>query len=782
MAPGLLGNLVLLLAFAMVVIGGTAFLLTALGKKNLFNLGAKVYYLQVFFAAAALAYLFYLFFTHNFGIRYVAEYSSTDLPFHYLLSSLWGGQEGTYLLWFFLSTMFGLFILKRGRQYTSWAMFFHALVHTFLLSIMVFALSPFRALIPPALEGSGLNPLLQDYWMVIHPPIMFCSFAMAGVPFALALAAMVKRDFSNWIKTTLPFVAITSFGLILANVLGGYWAYKTLGWGGYWAWDPVENTSFIPWVTSIGLIHGMLIERRSGALRRFNLLLSTSLFLLIVYGTFLTRSGVLADFSVHSFVDLGINGILVGFLLGYVLLTLGAFFFSRTPDRIGRPLNYNIFSRDFILFTGMVLFLILGAVVLFWSSLPLITRYLTANPSAADVGTYNAFAFPFAIIISLFLTFSPLFIGPGFKMEKMRMKSLLSFGISLVVAAVLFLLKAIPLTIAITSFIYLGVMILYFLTKTVTKPLLQALMVGLVGVAVALIFGVRQLEYLIFIGAALTAAGAHINIIVQYLTSRPELVGGYLAHFGFGLMLVGILTSSAFSVNHQVVIPRNQEQQAFDYDITYNGTAGDIRQKDNEILLTLDHNGKKIEARPQFFYAERMDGMMKKPYINKSILYDLYFSPQDIQEMPGSQGLVLHKGESAKVGDFNIKFVNFDMTSHESATGGITVGATLEVEHNGQTETITPHLVSDPNAGGDTRNMISEPAPLFSGQNYEVHLERVNASEGAVGLSIPGLVESGAPDRLILDVSRKPAINVLWFGTMLIFFGMLITIYSRFKK
>ncbi len=781
MAPGLLGNLALLLAFAMVVIGGAAFLLTALGKKNLFNLGIKVYYLQVFFVTSALAYLLYLFFTHNFGVRYVAEYSSTDLPFHYLLSSLWGGQEGTYLLWLFLSTLFGLFILKRGKQYTSWAMFFHALIHIFLLSIMVFALSPFRALIPPAVEGSGLNPLLQDYWMVIHPPIMFCSFAMAGIPFALALAAMIKRDFSTWVKTTFPFVAITSFGLILANVLGGYWAYKTLGWGGYWAWDPVENTSFIPWVTSVGLIHGMLIERRSGALRRVNLLLSTSLFMLVMYGTFLTRSGVLADFSVHSFVDLGLNGILVGFLLGYVLLIGSVFFSSRTPDKTGKPLNYNIFSRDFILFAGMVLFLILGAVILFWSSLPLITRYLTANPSAADVGTYNAFAFPFAIIISLFLTFSPLLIGTGLKIENLKMKSLMAFGIALLVAGLLFIFKAIPLTIAITTFIYLGVMILYFQSKVVTKPLLQALLFGSVGVVLALIFGVRQLDYLIFIGAALTAAGAHINIIVQYLTSRPELVGGHLAHFGFGLMLVGILTSSAFSVNEQVVIPRNQEQSAFNYKITYDGTAGDIRQKDNEILLTLHHNGKKIDARPQFFYAERMNGMMKKPYINKSIMYDLYFSPQDIQEMPGSEGLVLHKGESAKVGDFNIKFVTFDMTAHES-TSGVSVGATLEVQYGGKTETVTPHLVSNPDAAQDARNMISQPAHLFTGQNYDVHLERVNASDGSVALSIPGLIESGAPDRLILDVSRKPAINVLWFGTMLIFFGMIVVIYNRFKK
>ncbi len=775
------GNLALFLAFAMMIISGVSFLLTALGRKNLFELGRKAYSLQIVFVVFAAAILYYLFFTHDFSVKYVFEYSSSDLPFFYLLSSFWGGQEGTYLLWAVLSSLFGLFILYRAKQYTNWGMFFHSLVHLFLFSVMVFALSPFRTLDFAQAEGAGLNPLLQDPWMVIHPPIMFCSFAMAGVPFALALAALMKKDFSQWLKVTFPFVAMTSFGLILANVLGGYWAYKTLGWGGYWAWDPVENTSFVPWVTSVGLIHGMIVERRTGALRRANLLVSMMLFLLIIYGTFLTRSGVLADFSVHSFVDLGMNGILVGFMLGYFLLGLTVFFFNRTPDIVGKPLNYNIFSRDFIMFSGMALFIILGVVVLFWSSLPLITRYLTPNPSAADVSTYNAFAFPFAIIISLFLTFSPILMGPGLKVDNMKSRALIAVIIALIVSGVLFLLELISITIAIAALIYLSIMLIYLREKSILKHVTRGFILAAIGIVVALFLGVRQVEYLFFIAAALIAAGAHMNIIVQYLPKRPDLAGGHLCHFGFGLMLVGILASSAFSVNEQVVIPRNKQSAAFDYAIAYHGTGGSIMQKDNEILLTLEKNGNQVDARPKFFYIQRMESMMKKPFIKRSLFYDLYISPQDIQEMPHLPGLKLAKGESAKVDDFEFKFINFDMGSH-GASEGISVGAVLEVTHNDKVDTLLPRLVSNPNAAQGGPNMLSEPAKLTGSKSYDVHIEQVFAGEGAVSFSIPGLIEHSAPDRVILDISRKPAINLLWLGTTLIFLGMVMVIYYRFKK
>jgi hypothetical protein len=296
----------------------------------------------------------------------------------------------------------------------------------------------------------------------------------------------------------------------------------------------------------------------------------------------------------------------------------------------------------------------------------------------------------------------------------------------------------------------------------------------------AMLFGARSMEHILFIGAASAAARAQLATLIGYIPKRIDLVGAHLSHFGTGLMLIGILASSVFSTSEQLSIPRGEQKSAFDYYIRYNGTAGTINDKNNEILLTMKDGDKEIDARPKFFFAERMDGIMKKPYIYKGLFYDLYLSPQDIQEIPGGDGLVLHKGESATVGDYKIKFISFDMSSHQSS-GGMSVGAKLEVEYDGATETIIPMMISnaDPGAGP---NMIGEPTPLFSGQNQSVILTRIFAGEGAVALTIPGLAEAGPPDRLILDVSMKPGINLLWFGTIIIFIGMALAGYYRIKK
>ncbi|MEW5924519.1 MAG: cytochrome c biogenesis protein CcsA [Candidatus Zixiibacteriota bacterium] len=776
MVSGQPGDLAIYLALGMTILAGLAFFATALGKRNLFNLGSKAYYLYLVFIAGASAYLYYLFFSHDFSIEYVYSYSSSDLPFFYLLSAFWGGQEGTYLLWALLSGLFGLIILYNGGRYKTWGMFFYSLINLFLV-VMMLTLSPFERMPSVMTEGAGLNPLLQDPWMVIHPPIMFVAYAMAGVPFALVLAAMIRKDYAEWLKISFPYVVITSLSLAVANVLGGYWAYKTLGWGGYWAWDPVENTSFVPWVVSLGLIHSMLIEKRIGALRRTNLLLSIFIVLLVIYGTCLTRSGVLADFSVHSFVDLGANAVLISFVVFYLVLTLAMFIFSRGREISGKPLNYNLLARDFILFVGMILLVALGVVILFWSSLPLITQYVSDNPTAAEISTYNTFAFPFAILISLFVTVSPFIKGLGEKIEGLNVRVLTGIAVALVVSAILWLAELINLTIAITLLIYIAAIFIYLRFPEIRKNLIISLAIGFGGLIIALLFGVRNIEYLFFIAAAAAGAGAHIIVLSKQIPGNLAGAGGYLTHFGFAMMLMGILASSAFSSNYNLVLPRSQAKSAYDIDVTYQGMSGSIADQKNEILLALSHDGKTTEARPQYFYTRRMDGIMKRPYIRKNLTYDLYFSPQEVQEIPGGHGLMLRKGQSQSVGDYTIKFVDFEVASHEGSAG-MSVGAWLEVSSGGKTETVVPVLRSD--ASGT--KMISDPINLFSNSDYKIKLDKIFADQGTVSLSIPGLVEAGPRDKLILDVSKKPGINLLWLGTIIVFIGMFLSARKRFRQ
>ena len=770
------GELAIWLTLAMVILSGGAFFITAIGKRNLISLGIRAYYVQIGLATLALADLWYLFFSHDFSISYVYSYSSSDLQFFYLLSALWAGQEGTYLLWLFFCSLFGLAVLYGGRRYKIWGMFFHSLVSLFLV-VMLLTVSPFKLLGFPAAEGAGLNPLLQDPWMIIHPPVMFAAFAMAGLPFVIAMAAMIRKDYSEWLKVSFPFVLSTALLLGIANVLGGFWAYKTLGWGGYWAWDPVENTSFIPWVISLGLVHGILIEKRSGALRRSNLLLVALVFVLVIYGTFLTRSGVLADFSVHSFVDLGVNAVLVTFILLYVILTLSIFFFSKSDDIVGRPLNYNIYSRDFILYISLVLLFIFGVVVLFWSSLPFLTTHLTTNPAAAEIKTYNAFAFPLTILLCLFMTLGPFLKGNGESTGNLKTGSLVALAVSLIIVIPIYIFSSIDFVIALTSIIYSFIILVFIRNSRIRTGLILSLVAGFLGVVVALILNIRSLDSLIFFGAASAAGGAGIISLSSYFPAKIKYIGGPISHTGFAVMVIGILASSAYSTNETVVLPLGEKKTALNYGLTYQGMTGSSTDTNNSLIVILDDNGRKIETHPQFYYSRRQDGYMKKPFIRRHLLFDLYLAPQNIREASKGSSLTIRKGETKSFNDLSINFDSFEMTSH-TADQSITVGARLIVTYDGEKETIIPSLTSDFAAGA---GVTSAPVRLTGKPGYELSIERIFADEGAVMLSISTPSDTSQSEKLVLDVSKKPGINLLWGGTIIIFIGMIFSVYRRLK-
>jgi len=776
MSSGQPGDLVLVLALAMSLLSAAAFLVTALGKRNLAVLAIRAYYVQIFAVGVAVIYLWVLIFSHDFSIEYVYAYSSSDLPFFYLLSAFWGGQEGTYLLWLFLSCLGGLIIIYRGERYRMPAMFFYSLINLFLV-IMLLTLSPFRHLDFPVSEGAGLNPLLQDPWMVVHPPVMFVAYALAGVPYALILAVLVRRDFNRWPAIAFPWLAMTSVALGIANVLGGYWAYKTLGWGGYWAWDPVENTSFIPWLVSLGVIHGMLVEKRCGALRRLNIILTAAIFVLVVYGTFLTRSGVLADFSVHSFVDLGANAVLITFVIFFSVLLLAVYFFSGGHRAAGHPLEYDIYGREFILFVGMLILVILGGIVLFWSSLPLLTRYISSNPSAPDAATYNAFAFPLAILICLFLTVSPL---AGRVISRRNLAALAPWAIiaGILPGAAALISGWLNPAEALTVTIYIAITIIYSVPRENTARVIAAAAGALVGVAVAGFLGVAEPAYLVFFGAAAAAGVAQLVFLVERLQVDGLAAGGALAHVGYGLMLIGILSSAGFSRTETVILERDAPAPAFNYELTYHGMSGSIMDENNSLLLTVADGFERSTARPDYFYSARLDGIMKRPCIQKKALFDFYLSPREVEELPGGRGLILGKGESHSVDSFTITFVDFKVSRH-STLPAMSVRANLAVTYDGVTDTISPALVNDPSAGPG--QMQSETVPLFPGAPYEVSLVRVFADDGMVALEIPGLIEAGPPDRLILDVSVKPVINLLWLGTIIVFIGMIMAVCNRYR-
>src|SRR5574341_1494833 len=312
-----LGKIAIYSATLFATLTAVAYFLAWKGRESLTSWGRRFFYLTAGSIFTAAFCLLYAILTHNFQVGYVYNYSSTDLPLYYLIATFWGGQEGTYLLWIFYTSILGLVLLRRSGKFEKGNFFF---VSLFLISVLAILIkrSPFALLSTAPTEGAGLNPLLQNYWMTIHPLVMFVGFAATVIPFAFALSALIAREYDSWVAYVFPWAILSFISLGAALVMGGFWAYETLGWGGYWAWDPVENSSFIPWIFLTAQVHALFIKRQRRGLMRFSLFVVCLSFWSVLYGTFLTRSGVLADFSVHSFVDLGFNGLLVAGVMALI--------------------------------------------------------------------------------------------------------------------------------------------------------------------------------------------------------------------------------------------------------------------------------------------------------------------------------------------------------------------------------------------------------------------------------------------------------------------------------
>jgi cytochrome c-type biogenesis protein CcmF len=272
--------------------------------------------------------------TSDFSLEYVASYSSVTLPIQYKFAALWGGQQGSLLFWTWLLSIFTSIAIfqnrRRNPEITPWALIVLAGVAIFFLGMLNFVTRPFDLLatVPP--DGSDLNPLLQNYWMAIHPPSLYTGYVSAAVPFAFACGALVTRKLDDgWIRTTRRWAIFSWFFLTLGNLFGARWAYEVLGWGGYWAWDPVENAAFMPWLVMTAYLHSVMIQERKDMLKVWNLALIGMAFMLTLFGTFLTRSGVIS--SVHSFTQSGLGPYFLTFLI-VVVAAYTALLISRVRD------------------------------------------------------------------------------------------------------------------------------------------------------------------------------------------------------------------------------------------------------------------------------------------------------------------------------------------------------------------------------------------------------------------------------------------------------------------
>lgn len=347
--PGMLGHFFVALAFVSAIIAAVAYYYNE--KENLpiwQTIARRSFRLHALSVLGIIAMMLTILFGHFYEYKYAFDHLNNAMPWKYMLSCLWEGQEGSFILWIFWHVVLAMLVMKTAGVWENRVMAVIAAVQAFLVSMLIgvyfgnfqFGADPFILLrevtsnlnlpwvknpdylsLPTFQDGKGLNPLLQNYWMTIHPPTLFLGFASTLIPFAFAIAGLWKRDIKGWMKPAIPWAFFGVMILGTGILMGGAWAYEALGFGGFWAWDPVENASLVPWLTLVGGAHLLLINRRKPTSAFTTLLLILSSFILVLYSTFLTRSGVLGDSSVHSFVDSGILAQLLVYLLFFVAVS-----------------------------------------------------------------------------------------------------------------------------------------------------------------------------------------------------------------------------------------------------------------------------------------------------------------------------------------------------------------------------------------------------------------------------------------------------------------------------
>ncbi|MEX0649163.1 MAG: cytochrome c biogenesis protein CcsA [Balneolaceae bacterium] len=769
--------------------------------------------------------LIYLIMTHQFQYYYVWNYTSLDLESRYLFSAFYGGQEGSFMLWILFSFVVGLGLIRWTRKpYRAPVMFVMALTQVFLLSMIAgwdlfgikIGASPFRTIAQemsnapfiqanpdfvPA-DGSGLNDLLKSPWMMIHPPIIFLGFAMMTVPFAFAIASLWTKTYHEWIRPALPWTLGANLSLLTAIFLGGYWAYETLSFGGYWAWDPVENASLVPWLIGTAGIHAMIIQRKSSRAHKASLFLAILSYMAIIYQTFLTRSGVLAESSVHSFVDLGLYGQLLLFILVITFMGIG-FYLYRYRELPSPEEESKFLSREFMTFTGSMLLLILGLVIILGTSSPIIGRFFVDNPTPPEISFYNSWSMPIAIIMALATV-----IGQSLFWQKHTWESLAGALIT-------------PL----------------LLTSTIT--------------VISIVWGdVSSLYYMIYIFAAWFTVIGNAGILYGLIRKKPKLIGGTVTHIGFGTLLLGIIASSMYTeplldqrtadYNNRIMagdvfdeegFPVTDKVEMFElelnqpklvnnkYMVTYEGFEVSDTPRPGQQNYRLRFEP--IDGGKQFFMSPEVYPMLTTassanvdwsvdPHVRTGLLSDIYLyvagskyvenqneeisaraRQNQLASDDGSQNepvddeiqtIELKEGETVEAGAFSFTFRNFNPAETEELPDSTQIGirSLIRIQHeSGNAFDVEPLFAVYTENG---QSYTYSPPLEVERWDMAIQFTRVLPESDSIELTVHGLDEQFEEDWVLVVAEKKPFVSVVWLGTFLLMAGFSISILRHWSR
>jgi len=643
----------------------------------------------------------------DFRLDYVVRQTSHALPTAYKFAALWAGQEGTILLWSWMLLGLGWGLLRGGDSTRRGAALTVLSLAGGLLALLLLR-SPFAATPEPVQDGHGLNPLLQNPWMMIHPPVLFLGYAVLTVPFALALAALWRGEPQAWLESGRRYLLAGWTLLGLGQMLGGYWAYITLGWGGFWAWDPVENASLVPWITASAALHSLRLQRRQQAGVALNYLLALATLVLVMYGSYLTRSGALDGFSVHSFESLGAGYNLGWLALMLVPLVVGLTMLVRRRSVLG---SRALTSDNSWLLQGVWVLAVMAAAVWVGMSWPLLTRPFTEKGIAVEQSFYNRTQTVLWLFAALTLVCHAL--------------ARRHLGAGLVVVG------------GVAGLALVGA------TTTPAHPLQVRLGLLLAGGG----------------SGAMVAVGLY-RAVTGWRHGAWARAGAGLAHAGMALLVIGALVSGPGERSERVELALGAGAKTQFGEVTFRNAE---ETKDGKLRLELALGAQSGHA--VMFESDR--GQMRNPVLFHRVWGDIYLEPEEIR----TNQLKLAKGQSGEAAGLKITFEGFDMGGAHGMEDGFKVGAKLKVDRGKGAEALTPVMKVSPNGP-------PEAAPAQLGE-WTVALEGVEPESHSVMLSVKRQeTGKGQPSRpvLLLRVTRKPAIGLVWLGTLVLLAGGLLAL------
>ena len=830
------GHFLVILAFVAAIVATYGYYMAVksdeIKRQEWLRFSRIVFYIHGLAVVGMVVTLFTIISSHYFEYHYAWSHSSTTLPTHYQISTFWEGQEGSFLLWIFWHVILGVIVINTNKFWEGSVMTVFSLVQAFLVSMILgvvifnqkFGSSPFVLLrdamdapifkmnpefIPE--EGTGLNPLLQNYWMVIHPPTLFLGFATTIVPFSYCIAGLWLGKFKEWVRPALPWALFSAMTLGVGILMGAYWAYETLNFGGYWNWDPVENAIYVPWLVLIAAIHTMISFKKSNTALKTAIVLVIATFIMVLYATFLTRSGILGDSSVHSFTDLGLSGQLLVYLMVFVVLSAGlaASVWKKLPTS-GEEVS--AYSREFWIFIGATTLSLMAFQVIIPTSIPVWNAIVelfggisNIAPPADQVIFYSKWQLWFAVVVALLSG-----TGQFFWWDKIDKSSL---------------------------------------RDALMTPVIMTLLVGGVIILISNLMKTgyfKEIPDLLLLTAGLYSIIANSFILKGVLKNSPRLSGGAVAHIGIAMMLIGILFSSGYSeiislnrtgmvwsnelpdeVNREnLLLFQHEPRQMGDFQLLYKGmrkrvegysefvNKADLRPLANpqKAVLKADlkngeevtfqvgdtvkyenfensyfevkytkNTGEEFTLFPRIQMNEQM-GNVLSPDIDRRWNKDLYThvrtfpDPNTEIQWTDQDTVELKLGETFHVNDFVATLEDVNRIDNIAGVPlgmeDVAVKAKIKILGSSNQEYYAEPIYLIKN------RMVGRIPEVIDDVAAKLTLMNIFPEKGSFEIGI----NTTQKNWIILEAVEKPLINVLWLGTLLVVIGFLIAINRRYTE